>query len=258
MRASLLPGLLAAAGRNRNRGFSDAALFEVGQSYRGDRPEDQVVSAAGVRVGTAGLAGSGRHWDGAARAVDLYEAKADAVALLGALGFDASKAQLTTDAPAWFHPGRSATLRLGPKVVLGHFGELNPGILKQLDVAAPAVAFEVFLASLPADKRKTRARPPFSAADLLPVTRDFAFVVDQKIAAGDVVKAAQGVDKALIAFVKVFDVFEGGNLGAGKKSLAIEVTLAPKDRTLTDEEIDAVGKKVIAAVGKATGGEIRG
>ncbi len=258
MRPSLLAGLLAAAGRNRNRGFTDAALFEVGQSYRGDRPEDQIVSAAGVRVGTAGLAGSGRHWHGAARAVDLTEAKADAVALLSALGFDAGKAQLTQDSPAWFHPGRSATLRLGPKVVLGHFGELHPAILKQLDVAGPAVAFEIFLANLPADKRKTRAKPPFTAADLLPVTRDFAFVLDQKITAGDVVKAAQGVDKALISGVKVFDVFEGGNMGAGKKSLAIEVTLAPKDRTLTDEEIDAVGKKVIAAVGKATGGEIRG
>ena len=230
----------------------------MGQSYRGDRPDDQIVSAAGVRVGTAGLAGSGRHWDGAALAVDVYQAKADAVALLAALGFDAAKAQLTQDAPSWFHPGRSATLRLGPKVILGHFGELNPGILKQLDLAGPAVAFEIFLANLPAEKRKTRARPAFAAADLLPVTRDFAFVLDQGVAAGEVVKAAQGVDKALIAGVKVFDVFEGGSLGAGKKSLAIEVTLAPKSLTLTDEEIDAVGKKVIAAVGKATGGEIRG
>jgi phenylalanyl-tRNA synthetase beta chain len=258
MRPSLLPGLIAAAGRNHNRGFADMALFEVGQAYRGDRPEDQFMAAAGVRVGAARLVGAGRHWDGAATAADVFDVKADAMALLTSLGFEAAKAQITRDAPAWFHPGRSGTLRLGPKVVLGHFGELHPDTLRLADVPAPVAAFEIFPGSLPAEKRKSRAKPPLEAGDLLPVTRDFAFVLDKSVAAGDVIKAAQSADKALITGVKVFDLFEGGNLGADKKSLAIEVTLSPKSKTLTDDEIEAAARKVIAEVKRATGGEIRG
>ncbi len=258
MRPSLLPGLIAAAGRNRNRGFDDVALFEVGQAYRGDDPGDQFVTASGVRLGAARLIGTGRHWDGKAESADVFDAKGDAVALLTSLGFDAAKAQITRDAPVWFHPGKSATLRLGPKVVLAHFGELHPETLKLMDVSGPASAFEVFLGSLPAEKRKSRAKPALDQAELLPVRRDFAFVLDKVVAAGDVMKAAQGADKALIAGVRVFDVFEGGSLGVDKKSLAIEVTLAPKLKTLTDAEIEAVAAKVIAEVGRATGGVIRG
>lgn len=258
MRPSLLPGLLTAVARNRNRGFADVALFEVGQAYRGDKPDDQFMAAAGIRAGATRIAGTGRHWDGKIAAADVFDVKGDAAALLASLGFDAAKAQITRDAPAWFHPGRSGTLRLGPKVVLAHFGELHPETLKLMDVAAPAAAFEVFLGALPPERRKTRAKPSLDALDLLPVTRDFAFVLGADVAAADVVKAAQGAEKTLISGVKVFDLFEGGNLGAGKKSLAIEVTLSPKTKTLTDEEIEAVAQKVIAEVRRATGGEIRG
>jgi len=258
MRPGLLPGLLAAVQRNHNRGFGDISLFEVGQAYRGDGEKDQLVAAAGVRAGAVGLGGSGRHWDGAAAPADVFDVKADAFALLAALGIDAAKAQITRDAPGWYHPGRSATLRLGPKVVLAHFGELHPATLKLMDVPGTAAAFEVFLDALPREKKKTRAKPPLAASDLLPVTRDFAFVLERSVAAGDVVKAAQGADKGLITAVRVFDVFEGGSLRPEQKSLAIEVTLSPTEKTLTDEEIDAVGKKVIAEVKRATGGEIRG
>jgi phenylalanyl-tRNA synthetase beta chain len=258
MRPGLLPGLLTALKRNRNRGFADAALFELGQAYRGERPEDQYLSAAGVRAGTAKVGGGGRHWDGAANDVDLFDAKADAVAVLAALGFDPAKAQVTRDAPAWYHPGRSGTLRLGPKTVLAHFGEVHPATLKDLDVAAPVAAFEVFLDALPAQKAKSRAKSRLEAADLLPVRRDFAFVLDRDVAAGDVVRAAAGADKALISDVQVFDVFESGALAEeGKKSLAVEVTLQPTSETLTDKDIEAVAQKVAAAVKAATGGEIR-
>jgi phenylalanyl-tRNA synthetase beta chain len=258
MRPSLLPGLITAAQRNRNRGFADVALFELGQAYRGAAPEDQYLAATGVRAGTAKLSGSGRHWDGAATDVDVFDAKADAFAVLSALGFDPNKAQVTRDAPAWYHPGRSGTLRLGPKLVLAYFGELHPATLKALDVAAPVVACEIFLDAVPPEKAKSRAKPPLAAADLLPVKRDFAFVLDAAVAAGDVVRAALGADKALIEAVSVFDVFEGGTLGdAGKKSLAIEVTLQPPSETLTDKDIEAVAEKIVAAVKKATGGEIR-
>jgi phenylalanyl-tRNA synthetase beta chain len=258
MRPNLLPGLLSALKRNTNRGFNDTALFELGQAYRGETPEDQYISAAGVRAGTAGVSGSGRHWDGAAPDVDVFDAKADAVAVLAALGFDPSKAQITRDAPAWYHPGRSGTLRLGPKTVLAYFGELHPAALKTLDLPAPVAAFEVFLDALPPQKAKNRAKPRLEASDLLPVRRDFAFVLDRNVAAADVVRAAAGADKALIREVSVFDVFEGGALAEeGKKSLAIEVTLQPTTETLTDKDIEAVTQKVAAAVKAATGGEIR-
>ncbi len=258
MRPGLIPGLLSAAERNSNRGFSDVALFELGQAYRGDRPEDQYVSAAGIRTGTARLAGAGRHWDGAAPEVGVFDAKADAVAVLGALGIDSARAQITRDAPAWYHPGRSGTIRLGPKTVLAYFGEVHPATLKALGVAGPVAAFEVFLDALPPEKRKSRARPALAESDLLPVKRDFAFVVDAGVAAGDVMKSAAEADRALIAGVAVFDLFEGGTLAAeGKKSIAIEVVLQPTERTLTDQEIEAVSQKIISGVKAATGGEIR-
>jgi phenylalanyl-tRNA synthetase beta chain len=187
----------------------------------------------------------------------VFDVKADVMATLAALGLDASKAPITRDAPDWFHPGRSGTLRLGPKVALAQFGELHPAVIKELGLEGTAAAFEIFLNALPAEKRKSRARPALSASDLLPVRRDFAFVLDDKVQAADVIRAAANADKALIAEVSVFDLFEGPSLGAGRKSLAIEVTIQPKDKTLTDAEIDAVSRKVIAEVKRVTGGEVR-
>jgi phenylalanyl-tRNA synthetase beta chain len=258
MRPSLLPGLLGALQRNRNRGAADVGLFEVGQAYGGDAPKDQFVAASGVRAGANALAGAGRHWAGAAAEAGWYEAKADAVALLTALGFDAGKAQIVREAPAWFHPGRAAALKLGPKTTLAVFGEIHPATLAAMGVAGPVAAFEVFVDAIPAQKRKTLAKPLLEAADLLPVRRDFAFLLDARVPAGDVVRAAMGADRKLIANVSVFDVFEGKALGEGKKSLALEVTLQPREKTLTDAEIDAVAQRIVAEVKKATGGEIRG
>ena len=257
MRPTLLSGLLSAAARNHDRGYADCALFEVGQIYRGDQPGDQVLAAAAVRSGTARLNGAGRHWNGSAASVDVFDAKADASAVLTALGLDVAKVQVTRDAPAWFHPGRSGTLRLGPKIVLAHFGELHPATLKDLGLPGPTAAFELFVSDMPPEKRRTRAKAALDASDLMPVRRDFAFVLDDAVAAGDVIRAASAADKRLITNVSVFDQFSGERLGAGRKSLAIEVTLQPQKNTLTDEDIDAVGSKIIAAVQKATGGEIR-
>jgi phenylalanyl-tRNA synthetase beta chain len=258
MRPGLLPGLLAATQANRNRGFEDVALFEVGQAYAGIEPDKQLLLASGVRAGRAQLAGQGRHWSGVAAEAGVLDVKADVMAVLAALGLDASRMPITRDAPDWFHPGRSGTLRLGPKVALAHFGELHPNVLKALDVEGPVAVFEVFLNALPPEKKKSRARPQFAAPDLLPVRRDFAFVLDEKVPAADVVRAASNAEKALIVDVAVFDVFEGKSLGEGKKSLAIEVTLQPKGKTLTDAEIDVVAAKVVAEVKRVTGGEIRG
>ncbi len=257
MRPSLLPGLIAAARQNANRGFNDIALFEVGQIFQGDAPEDQLIAASGLRVRTAKLAGGGRHWDGAAKAVDLFDAKADALAVLSALGLDPAKVQVARGAPSWFHPGRSGVIRLGPKNVLAYFGELHPQTLKAMDLDGPAAAFELFVEAVPVSRRKGSAKPPLAIADLQPVRRDFAFLLNSEVLAGDVIRAAQGADKSLIADVSVFDVFEGPALGEGKKSLAIEVTLQPREKTLTDQEIEAVAARIVAEVKKATGGEIR-
>ncbi len=258
MRPSLLPGLIAAARANANRGFQDAALFEVGQIFRGEHPEDQINAASGVRTGTARLMGGGRHWDGAAKAVDVFDAKADAMSVLAALGLDADKVQITRNAPEWYHPGRSGALQLGPKTVLGHFGELHPETLKALDVQAPIAVFEVFLDSIPVPRRKGTAKGPLITSDFQPVQRDFAFLVDKAVEAAAVLKAAEGAEKGLISRVSVFDVFEGQGVPAGKKSLGIEVTLTPLDRTLTEAEIEQVSTKVVAQVKKATGAELRG
>jgi phenylalanyl-tRNA synthetase beta chain len=255
MRPSLLPALIAAAQRNRDRGFADGALFELGQAYRGAKPEDQFVAAAGVRFGRSALTGSGRHWSGEAPAADAFAAKADAVAALAALGVDQANLSVTREAPGWFHPGRSGALKLGPNSVLGVFGEFHPDLLAKMRVDPPIAGFELYLDAVPAARK---GRKPLEASDLQPVRRDFAFLVDRDTAAGDVVRAAAGADRALISEVGVFDVFTGKGVPEGKKSLAIEVTLQPKDRTLTDAEIEAVAAAVVAAVRKATGGELRG
>jgi phenylalanyl-tRNA synthetase beta chain len=258
MRPSLLPGLLAAAQRNADRGFPDLALFEVGQVYRGDRPEDQATSAAGIRRGMAGVSGSGRHWSAKAGPVSVFDAKADALALLDALGIAADKVQIIPGGPAWYHPGRSGTIRQGPKNVIGAFGELHPSVLEGLDVSGPLAAFEIILEAVPAPRVKaTRTKPPLVLSDLQPVRRDFAFVLDRGVEAAKVIRAAESADKKLITQVSVFDLFESDSLGPAKKSLAIEVTLQPADKTLTDEEIDGVSKKVVAEVVKATGGTLR-
>lgn len=258
MRPGLLPGLLAAVTRNRNRGIDDVALYELGQAYRGENPEDQYICAAGVRAGAARLHGGGKHWNDTAKAANVFDVKADVFATLAALGFDPAKAQITRDAPAWYHPGRSATLRLGPKVILAHFGEAHPTTLKAMDAEAPLAAFEVFLDALPSEKTKSRAKAALRASDFLPVKRDFAFIAGHAVAAADVMKAAANADKTLIQDVQVFDVFDGGQLASeGKKSLAIQVTLQPSAETLTDAAIEAVSQKIIDEVKKATGGDIR-
>tara|TARA_R110002074_G_scaffold4253_2_gene21240 strand:+ start:2093 stop:4525 length:2433 start_codon:yes stop_codon:yes gene_type:complete len=257
MRPSLLAGLIAAAGRNIDRGFADVALFEAGQQFGDETPEGQIFAATGLRRGTARPQGAGRHWQGKAGPVDVLDAKGDALALLASLG--APQLQVSNDAPHWYHPGRSGSFKLGPKNVIGYFGEVHPRILAAMDVAGPMVAFEIYPHAIPEPKKKpTRAKPPLNLSDLQPVRRDFAFVVDAGVAADTLIRAARNADKKLITDVSLFDVFEGGSMGEGKKSLAIEVTLQPVEKTLNDEEIDAVSKAIIAAAEKATGGSLRG
>ena len=258
MRPSLLPGLLMAGQRNADRGYPDIALFEVGQIFEGDKPEDQKMVAAGIRRGTAVLEGAGRHWSGASPSVSVFDAKADAAAALAAIGAPVEKLQVYKDAPSYFHPGRSGCLKLGPKNTLAVFGELHPRTLSDLDIDGPVVGFEIYLDNLPQPKGKAnRSKGALNASDLMPVRRDFAFIVDKSVEAETLLKAARGAEKALISDVTLFDVYEGKGIADTQKSLAIDVTLQPKQKTLTDEEIDAVAKKVVASVEKATGGTLR-
>jgi phenylalanyl-tRNA synthetase beta chain len=254
MRPSLIPNLISAAGRNVARGLSDVALFELGQAYAGSRPEDETLRAAGVRRGNF----EPRHWAVPQRPVDVFDAKADVLAALEAAGAPVASLQVARGGPAWFHPGRSATLQLGPKTVLGWFGEIHPRVLDRMDVKGPLVAFELVLNAVPEARAKSATRPALVASDLMPVKRDFAFLMDAGVEAERVVKAARSADKALIDDVSVFDVFAGGALGEGKKSIAIEVTLQPRQRTLTEAEIEAVSRKVVDQVTRATGATLRG
>ncbi|WP_142848880.1 phenylalanine--tRNA ligase subunit beta [Telmatospirillum sp. J64-1] len=254
MRPSILPNLIAAAGRNAARGMKDLALFEIGPQFFGDEPGKQHRVATGLRAGATGP----RHWGQPPRAVDVFDAKADVLAAIAAAGGPAENLQVSTDAPGWYHPGRSGCLKLGNKVVAS-FGEIHPRVLKAVDVDGPMVGFELFLDVIPQPKAKaTKAKPLLKASPFQALERDFAFVVDADVAAEAMLRAAKGADKALITEVSVFDVYQGDKMEAGKKSVAISVTLQPQDRTLTDEEIEAVSKKVVDAVVKVSGGVLRG
>src|SRR3984885_14887858 len=258
MRPSLVPGLVAAAQKNADRGFPDTGLFEVGQVFRGDQPADQFTAAAGVRRALAKPSGIGRHWSKRDGEVDAFDAKADALAVLAAAGAPLSALQIVPGGPAWLHPGRSGTIQIGPQNILGHFGELHPSALVALDAEGPLVAFEVILERIPEPKlRATRARPALDLSPFQPVERDFAFVVERNVKTADILRATQSADRKLITGVSVFDVYEGQGIAAGKKSIAIAVTIQPRDKTMTDAEIEALAAKIVAEVNKRTAGVLR-
>ncbi len=253
MRPALLPGLLQAAARNQARGFMDLALFEVGPAFDGGEPGEQHLRVSGLLVGRT----SPKDVHGASRPVDVFDVKSDAEAILSAMGAPA-KVQILRGAPNWWHPGRHGKICLGPKKVLGVFGELHPKVLNALDVKGPAMAFTLWPGEIPMPRKASAARTALDISDLQAVERDFAFVVDADVEALTLVNAAAGADKALIQDVRVFDEFIGGSLGDGKKSLAITVRLQPRETTLKEADIEAVAAKVVEKVTKATGGTLRG
>ena len=252
MRPSILPNLIEAAGRNARQGFPDVALFEVGPVFFGDRPQDQKTTIAAILAPRAP-----RGWD-KAPAEDVFTVKADLMALLEEIGAPVASLQTAQgSASSWWHPGRSARLQLGPKAVLAEFGELHPAVLKALDVAGPVYGFEITLEAVPEPKKKAvKTKPAFTPSPLMPLTRDFAFVADKAKAAGDLVKAAASADKALIAAVRVFDVYDGPGVPEGSKSVALEVVVQPREKTLAEAEIEALSARIVAAVEKA-GGKLR-
>jgi phenylalanyl-tRNA synthetase beta chain len=252
MRPSLLPNLLAAARRNADRGVPDSALFEVGPQYVDDTPEGQVEIAAGVRAGATGA----KRWDDPGRAVDVFLAKADAMAVLASCGVAPESLQAGAEPPPWYHPGRGGTLRLGPKL-LAVFGEIHPAIVMRYELKGAAVGFEVFLDDVPLPRARGRARPLLKLSPFQPVERDFAFLVPAEMPAETVLRAARGVDKKLVTDVRLFDVYTGAGVEAGAKSLALTVVLQPDDATLTDAVLEGFSKRFVAAIERATGGKLR-
>ena len=255
MRPSILPTLIEAAGRNAKRGFADDALFEIGPVFAGDQPRDQRTAITAVLSPHPP-----RRWDGGGED-DLFALKADLLALLDEIGAPVSSLQVAQGAASpWWHPGRSARLQLGPKAVLAEFGALHPAVLKALDIEAPVYGFEIWLEAIPEPKRKSiKTRPALELSPFMPLRRDFAFVVDEKTAAGDLIRAVQGADKALIAAARVFDVYAGAGVPTGSKSLALEVTIQPRDHTLTDAEIEGLSARITVAAGAcwAVGARLR-
>lgn len=254
MRPSMLANLAQAAQRNADHGADDVRLFEAGPVYPGDKPADQRMHVAAVVK-----AAKARDWQGQPPPYNAFSAKADLFALLAALDQAPDKFQIgPVDAPYW-HPGRAGTLRLGPKQIVATFGELHPAFLKQLRVDGPVIAIELTLDALPAAKAKpTKTRPVLDKADQTPVRRDFAFVVEDKVPASDITRAALKADPKLITTAGIFDVYRGASIGEGKKSVAIEVTLQPRGQAMKDEEIEAISQSIIKAVAKATGATLRG
>ena len=253
MRPSILPNLVEAAGRNAARGFPEAALFEIGPVFAGDEPQDQRTA-----VGAVMAPHPPRRWDHVAED-HLFALKGDLLALLEELGAPVGSLQIVQgQAAPWWHPGRSARLQLGPKTVLAEFGQVHPGVLRALDVEGPIYAFEAFIEAIPEPKRKAaKTLPPFEGSNLMPLRRDFAFLVDQSRAAGDLVRAVLSVDRTLIAAAQVFDVYAGRGVPEGQKSVAIEVQIQPKDKTLTDTEIEQLSSRIVGAVEKACRAKLR-
>jgi phenylalanyl-tRNA synthetase beta chain len=254
MRSSILPNLIDAAARNAAMGNINTALCEIGPVFNGVKPEDQLTIAAGIRAGNTG----DRHWSGkdANRPVDAFDAKADALAALEAVGAPAANAPISRDAPEYFHPGRSGAIRLG-KNVLAYFGEIHPAILADMDIKTPLVGFEIILDNIPAARKKGTGKPYLTLGTLQPLTRDFAFLVKENVEADTIIKAALSADKKLITNASIFDVYQGKGVEDGHKSIALSVTIQPREATLTDTEIDILMKAVIDAVTSKTGGSLR-
>ncbi|MCF8473120.1 MAG: phenylalanine--tRNA ligase subunit beta [Emcibacter sp.] len=254
MRPNLLPNLITAIGRNVDRGFKNIALFECGNQFKDDTAEGQSLILAGVRRGQ----NIEKHWRETPKDVDCITAKADAESILRAIGVKIDNAQVIPEAPAWYHPGRSGTIRLGPKNILAYFGEIHPVICRALDIKGRLVGFEILLENIPFPKNKIgNSRGPLKTSDFQMVERDFAFVVHNDVTSASLMRTVRDTDKKLIADVSLFDIYAGAGIDEGYKSMAINVKLQPENRTLTEEEIELFSSKVIANVLKQTQGKLR-
>lgn len=246
MRPGALPNLLSALRRNTSRGIRHLRLFEIGGGYHGDKPDDQRAVLSAITYGAIPS-----NWQGQHEAPDVFSAKAVVMNVLNILGVNTDNLMTLTDAPGHYHPGRKARLGLGPKVTLAHFGEIHPALLEQMDVPGPVAALEIFLDQIPAPKSKSVSKPSLDASQLMPLHRDFAFIVSEETPAEKLLKAVRGSEKQLLTDIRLFDVYRGQGINDGEKSLAIEVTLQPREKTFTDDEIEAISARIIKQAEKA-------
>ncbi len=251
MRPSLVPNLLSAVKRNQDRGIKDVQLFEVGPEFYSTIPNEQRMVACGVRAGNF----TPRHFLENIRVVDVFDAKADAMDALASI--DAPQnVQVVRKAPSWYHPGRSGAFTLGKNVV-AYFGEIHPQILKVFDIKTPVVAFELYMDNVPQARAKSKSQKLLKMSNLMPLTRDFAFIADKNVEAGKLMAAIQNVDKEKITNVALFDVYAGDKLPEDKKSIAVQVTIWPTEKTMTDKEIEILSTQIVNMVKKSTGAELR-
>lgn len=253
MRPSVLPNLLSAAARNLNRALSDVCLFEVGPVFLDPSETGQRTAVGGLRVGAAQT----KDWQQAGRAVDTFDAKADLLAVLGCLGVRCENLMVSLDTPDWMHPGRSGRLTLG-KTEMGVFGELHPRICDEFDLPAGVVGFELWLDAIPLPRQKGPAKPLLKLSSLQPVTRDFAFIVDDSISAQALVDSVRRAARDVVTDISVFDIYQGKGIEEGKKSVALAVTLQPKDATFSEADLSSLSEQIAATVAKNCGGVLRG
>ena len=257
LRSSLFSNLIISAKKNIHRNFEDLMLFEIGPIFKGSKPGEQSTMIGAIKTGKY----SRKNWIEKERNFDVFDIKNDALRTLNEVGIDSSKIMVSNKTKKWYHPGRSGLLSLesstGPE--LAYFGEIHPSIIKKMDLRTDNVlGFEIFLDNIPESKMKIRDnKPQFMVSDYQKVVRDFAFVIDEKYSSGEIISLVKKIDKELIKDVRIFDVYQGDNIASGKKSIAFNVTLEPKDKTLSDNDIAEVSKKIISTVQEATGATLR-
>ena len=258
MRQLLMPSLLLSVKKNLDKGQKDISLFEVSHCYAGANEEDQFEFASGVRLGKAISHGGNSDWRGNTRDYDSFDVKEDIISILRSEGIEDSNYKITQDAPQYYHPGKSGVIRQGPINVLGHFGEIHPTILQDLDIDCPIFAFEIYMDKISSKtKAKLRVRPGFTISNFMPVTRDFAFVINKDTKAEEILHVIKRIKNTMIEDIKIFDIYSGKNIPKNKKSIGINVIIQPYEKTLTDTEIEEISKMIISEVGKKFEAEIR-
>ena len=253
LRPNLLPNLISAVKKNASRDFDSFSIFEVGSQYKTSEPEDQINVACGIKVGIK----QKKDWQNEKSSFDVYDSKKDLFNLIGHLIPQQKKLTIIEEAPDWYHPGRSATVILNKSIKVGYFGEIHPRISQHYKIKERINAFELFLDDVPSINKKTTNKPILHLSDFQSVSRDFAFILDQNIKGYDLIETAMKIDKNLIQDVEIFDLFKDPNLGENKKSMAIKVTMQASDRTLTEDEIQELSSKIVAAIEKSTSGSVR-
>ena len=253
LRPNLLPNLLQAIKKNKNRNFDSFSIFEIGSQYRSTSPEDQLNVACGIKSGIK----TEKSWKNMQTEFDIYDVKQDLTSLIDYLMPGNKKISVSNDCPSWYHPGRSGSIKINNSVIAGYFGELHPSVANQFKIKNKTNIFELYLDELPNTEKKTTNKPVLNLSDFQIVTRDFAFVIDKKVKSEEVVTSAFKVDKELIRNVEIFDLFEDDSLGKDKKSIAIKVTLQSNEKTLAENDISEISSKIIESVEKSTSGTVR-